>query len=74
MSNRKYFTPDQKVGIVRRHLLEGVPICDLCDEFGIHATQYYTWQKQLLENAALCFERRPKRPTNAGSRTLCLTP
>jgi hypothetical protein len=22
MSNRKYFTPDQKVAIVRRHLLE----------------------------------------------------
>ena len=61
MSNRKYFTPEQKVAIVRRHLLEDVPISNLCDEFGIHATQYYTWQKQLFENAASCFERRPNQ-------------
>jgi len=31
----------------------------LCDELEIHATQYYTWQKQIFENAALAFERRP---------------
>jgi transposase-like protein len=30
----------------------------LCDEFGIHATQYYTWQRQLFENGTLAFERR----------------
>jgi len=61
MSKRKYFTPEQKVAIVRRHLLEGVPVSDLCDELGIHATQYYAWQKQLFENAAPAFERRPNQ-------------
>ena len=35
MSKRKHFTPEQKVAIVRRHLLEGVPVSDLCDELGI---------------------------------------
>jgi transposase-like protein len=58
MTKRKRFTPEQKVAIVRRHLLEGVPVSDLCDELGIHATQYYNWQKQLFENAAPAFERR----------------
>ena len=61
MSKRKRFTPEQKVAIVRRHLLEGVPVSDLCDELGIHATQYYNWQKQLFENAAPAFERRPNQ-------------
>ncbi len=61
MSKRKYLTPEQKVAIVRRHLLENVPVSDLCDEYGIHATQYYTWQKQLFENATLAFERRPNK-------------
>ncbi len=61
MSQRKYLTPEQKVAIVRRHLLENVPVSDLCDEYGIHATQYYTWQKQLFENATLAFERRPNK-------------
>ena len=35
MSKRTHFTPEQKVAIVRRHLLEGVPVSDLCDELGI---------------------------------------
>jgi transposase len=61
MSKRKYLTPDQKVAIVRRHLLENVPVSDLCDEYGMHATQYYAWQKQLFENAAPAFERRTNK-------------
>ena len=59
MSKRKYLSVDQKVSIVRRHLLENVPVSDLCDEFGIHTTQYYAWQKQLFEGAAQVFERQP---------------
>ncbi len=58
MSERRYLTPEQKVSILRRHLVENVPVSDLCDEFGIHPTQFYAWQKQLFENAALIFERR----------------
>ena len=61
MSKRKHLTPEQKMAIVRRHLLEKVPISDLCDEYGIHATQYYNWQKQLFENASPAFERRTNK-------------
>lgn len=61
MSTRKHFTPEQKIAIVRRHLLEKVPISDLCDEYKIHATQYYNWQKQLFENGAPVFERRTNK-------------
>lgn len=61
MSKKKYFTPEQKVAIVRRHLLENVPVSDVCEELDIHATQYYTWQKQLFENGAVAFERRPNK-------------
>ena len=52
MSKRKYFTPEEKVAIVRRHLLEGVPVSDLCDQLGIHATQYYAWQVALSSRLA----------------------
>ena len=61
MSNRKRLSPEQKVSIVRRHLLENVPVSDLCDEFGVHATQIYQWQKQLFENAEGAFARRPNK-------------
>jgi len=29
---RRRFSPAEKVGILRRHLLEQVPVSDLCDE------------------------------------------
>lgn len=61
MSKRKYFSPEEKVAVVRRHLLENVPVSNLCEELGIHATQYYAWQKQLFENGAGAFERRPNK-------------
>jgi len=61
MSKRKHLTPEQKVAIVRRHLLENVPVSDLCDEYGIHPTQYYAWQKQLFENGSSGFERRANK-------------
>lgn len=61
MSKRKFLTAEEKVAIVSRHLVENVPVSDLCEEFGIYATQYYAWQKQLFENGALAFERRTNK-------------
>lgn len=61
MSKRKFFSPEQKVAIVRRHLVENVPVSDLCDEHQIQPTQYYNWQRQLFENAAPAFERKKNK-------------
>lgn len=61
MSKRKTFTPEQKVAVVRRHLLEGVPVSDLCNELEIQPTLYYNWQKQLFEQGALAFQRRTNK-------------
>ena len=58
MSKRRQLTGEQKVAIVRAHLLEGVPVSELCDKHKIHATQFYAWQKQLFENGASAFERK----------------
>jgi len=58
MTKKRLYSPEEKVAIVRRHLVEGVPVSDLCDELGIKPTQYYTWQKQFFENGSLAFQRR----------------
>jgi transposase-like protein len=52
MSNktRKASTAEEKVSILRRHLLEHVPVSDLCDEYHLHPTQFYRWQRQFFEN------------------------
>ena len=58
MAKRRNFTPGQKVAIVREHLLEGVPVSDLCDKHQIQPTLYYNWQKMLFERGADIFERK----------------
>ncbi len=57
---RRHFSPQQKVAIVKRHLVDGVPISDLCDEYHIQPAQFYLWQKQLFENGSAAFERKTK--------------
>jgi transposase-like protein len=53
---RKHYTPEEKVAILRRHLVEGVPISDLCDELGLQPTVFYRWQKESFENGAAAFQ------------------
>lgn len=55
--SRRTFQANEKAAIVRRHLIDKVPVSDLCDELGIQPTQFYAWQKQLFENGAAAFER-----------------
>ena len=57
---RRHFSPQQKAAIVKAHLVDGVPISDLCDQHHIQPAQFYLWQKQLFENAAAAFERKTK--------------
>src|SRR5512140_2313446 len=62
---RKHYTPEEKVAILRRHLLEKEPISKLCDELGLQPTVFYRWQKEFFENGAAAFEQ--KRPTNTSA-------
>jgi transposase len=62
---RKRFTAQEKVAILRLHLLEHVAISDLCDRHGIHPTMFYRWQKEFFENGAAALEPRSRHPTDA---------
>ncbi len=59
---RRHFAGQQKVAIVKAHLVDGVPVSDLCDTHHIQPTQFYQWQKQLFENGEAAFERKDKLP------------
>ncbi len=53
---RKHFTPQEKVSILRRHFLEKVPVSTVCEQAGIQPSLFYPWQKQFLENGAAAFQ------------------
>ena len=58
---RKNYTPTEKVGILRRHLIDKVPISDLCDQYQLRPTVLYAWQRQFFENGSAAFERSVRR-------------
>jgi len=60
-SNRRKFSAQQKVQILRQHLVEKVSISEVCENNGIQPTQFYQWQKVFFENGAAAFEKSPNK-------------
>jgi transposase len=60
---RKHFAPEEKVAVLRRHLVDKAPVSELCEELGQRPTVFYRWQKELFENGAAIFQshERPHR-------------
>src|ERR1700675_1450530 len=57
---RKHYTSEEKVAILRRHLLDKVPVSDLCEELGLKPTVFYRWQKEFFENGAAAFQTKAR--------------
>jgi transposase len=55
---RKHYTAEEKVAILRRHLLEQEPVSKLCDELSLQPTVFYRWQKEFFENGAAAFQSK----------------
>ena len=54
-------TAEEKVRVMKRQLVEKVPVSALCEEHGLQPTQFYPWQKQFFENGAAAFERQSRK-------------
>ena len=57
---RKHYTPEEKVAMLRRRLLERVPISELCDKQRLQPTVFYRWQKEFFENGAAAFQPKAR--------------
>ncbi len=60
---RKHYTAEEKVAILRRYLVDREPVSKLCDELALQPTVFYRWQKEFFENCAAAFQTK-----NRGSR------
>ncbi len=69
---RKHRSPEEKVRILRLHLLEGKPISEVCESEGIHPTLFYQWQKTFFEKGTAAFEsgRSPSRVLGGHERKI----
>jgi transposase-like protein len=53
---RRHFTAEQKAAILKRHLIDKVPVSDLSDEHQLQPSVIYEWQRRLMDNAAVALE------------------
>jgi transposase-like protein len=60
---RRHFSPEQKVALLREHLVDKVPVSDLCEKHGLAVTNFYNWQKRFFDNGAAAFTVNDKRRT-----------
>jgi transposase-like protein len=63
LKKRKNYTPEEKVLILKKHLLEKVPVSDLCDRYGLHPTVFYRWQKEFFEKGTSAFKAFKDSPS-----------
>src|SRR5262245_12264390 len=67
---RTHYSAEEKVAILRRHLLDHVPISELCDEYKLQPTVFYRWQKQFFENGVAAFNGSGQRNNNAAEEKI----
>ena len=58
---RRHFSSQEKVKILREHFLDGTPISEVCQKHQIQPSMFYNWQRTFFENGTAAFERQPSR-------------
>lgn len=59
--SRRSFSTEQKVAILRRHLVDKVPVSDLCEEYKLQPSVLYGWQNLLFENMGAALDATPSK-------------
>jgi len=69
-NKRKKFSPEEKVRLLRLHLIEKEPVSDICDANGLNPNVFYRWQKQFFENGAIAFAQTGTGRKDRHAKTL----
>ena len=66
----KKYSPEEKVRLLRLHLIEKEPVSDICDRYGLHPNVFYKWQKLFFENGSAAFAQTSAGRKNGHSKKL----
>lgn len=62
MTKRKNYSADEKVRLLKEHLVERVAVSEICQRTGLNPNVFYNWQKQFFDNGTAAFtEKSSKR-------------
>lgn len=68
-NDRRHFSGSQKLAILREHLIEKLPISDVCQKHQIQPTLFYLWQKKLFEDGSAVFDTKAPGPRRQTAET-----
>lgn len=66
---RNYRSPEEKLAIVKEHLIGKVPVSELCEKYDLVPSLFYKWQTELFENGASSFDRTKKNKNDQSRET-----
>ncbi len=68
MEQRKRFTAEDKVRILREHLDNGVKLSDLSERYNVHPNLLRYWKKSLFEGALETFSGKHKNRNSKNTK------
>lgn len=68
---RRHFSPEDQVQILREHLIEKKPVSEVSQKHKLQPTLFHLWQKPLFESGPAAFERTeaPRRTSAEQQKT-----
>lgn len=60
---RRHFTTEQKAELLRRHLVDKVPVSEICNELKLQPTVFYDWLRTLMAQAPKALESPTRGPS-----------
>jgi len=67
VNNQKKRTAEEKMMILKRHLLKGEKVSEICESESLAPSMFYKWQQALFDNGAKALENKPKSAKNSES-------
>ncbi len=67
---RRQYSGAEKVAILKRRLVNGESIADICDALRLNPNLFYRWRKTFFKNGARAFEPRKIPSANQTNRRL----
>ena len=65
---RQAYTAEQKLSIVKEHLIGKKAVSEICETYGIVPSLFYKWQQALFDHGAVALEKKNGGQKRAESR------
>jgi transposase len=66
-AQRRHHSAEDKLKLIRLHLIERQPVSKICEEAGVAPSLFHRWQEQLFTNGTLALENK-NRPDRSKDR------